>query len=91
MTIHVHHNPQQSRFEAHVDGHLCVADYRLRDGVMTMYHTEVPPPVQGRGIATQLVGAALDHARDQRLRVDAQCSYVRQYMRKHPQTQSLSV
>jgi predicted GNAT family acetyltransferase len=47
--------------------------------------------VQGRGIATQLVGAALDHARDQRLRVDAQCSYVRQYMRKHPQTQSLSV
>jgi uncharacterized protein len=91
MALQVQHNPQQSRFEAHVDGHLSVADYRLRDGVMTMHHTEVPTPVRGRGIAAQLVAAALAHAREHGLRVDAQCSYVRQYMRKHPETQSLSV
>lgn len=90
-TIEVRHNPQQGRFEAQVEGHLCVADYRLREGVMVMPHTEVPAPVQGRGIAAQLVSAALAHARAHRLRIDAQCSYVRQYMRKHPETQSLLV
>jgi uncharacterized protein len=90
-TIEVRHNAPEGRFEAEVDGHLCVTDYRLRDGVMVMPHTEVPPPVQGRGIAAQLVGAALAHARAHRLRIDPQCSYVRQYMRKHPETQSLLV
>jgi uncharacterized protein len=91
MTTPVRHNPQQSRFEVHVDGHLSVADYHLRDGVMVMHHTEVPPPARGHGIAARLVAAALAHAREHGLRVDAQCSYVREYMRKHPETQSLSV
>ncbi|WP_280150999.1 GNAT family N-acetyltransferase [Piscinibacter sp. XHJ-5] len=91
MTIHVRHNPRQSRFEAEVEGHLCVADYRLHDRVIVMTHTEVPEPVQGRGIAARLVSAALAHAREHGLRVDAQCSYARHYMRQHPETQSLSV
>ncbi|HEV7915118.1 MAG TPA: GNAT family N-acetyltransferase [Albitalea sp.] len=91
MTIQVEHNPQHSRFEAHVDGHLCVADYRVVNGVMVMPHTYVPPPVEGRGIAASLVEAALAHARDQQLRVDPRCSYVRSYMRRHPETQSLQV
>ena len=37
--IEVRHNAPQGRFEAEVDGHLCVTDYRLRDGVMVMPHT----------------------------------------------------
>jgi predicted GNAT family acetyltransferase len=89
MTIDVRHNTERSRFEAQVDGHLCVADYHLANGVMVMPHTYVPPPVQGRGIAAKLVAAALAHARENRLRIDPLCSYVRTYMRRHPETQSL--
>ncbi|HEX6706604.1 MAG TPA: GNAT family N-acetyltransferase [Albitalea sp.] len=89
MTIQIQHNPKESRFEAQVDGHLCVADYHLIGDVMVMPHTYVPAAVQGRGIAAALVAQALAHARAQRLKVDPRCSYVRSYMQRHPDTLSL--
>ena len=49
--IVVTHNATASRFEAMVDGELCVADYHLVDGVMRIHHTGVAAPVSGRGIA----------------------------------------
>jgi uncharacterized protein len=33
----------------------------------------------------------MDHARKHQLKIDPQCSYVRAYMRKHPDTQSLHI
>ncbi|HJV60061.1 MAG TPA: GNAT family N-acetyltransferase [Albitalea sp.] len=91
MSVTVSHNLGQSRFEAIVEGHRCVADYQLRDGVMVMTHTYVPPALEGRGIAARLVGAAMDYARAHDHKVDPLCSYVRTYMRRHPETQSLHV
>ncbi|MBW8830414.1 MAG: N-acetyltransferase [Burkholderiales bacterium] len=87
----IKHNTERKRFETTVEGQLCVADYRLADGVMVMTHTLVPRPVEGRGIAASLVAAALDHVRKHNLKVDPQCSYVRDYMHRHPETQSLHV
>jgi predicted GNAT family acetyltransferase len=89
MPFQVEHNAAGSRFEARVGGHLCVADYHLAHGVMHMTHTYVPRPIEGRGIAAALIDAALAHARAKGLRVDPQCSYVRAYMRRHPDTLSL--
>lgn len=85
----VTHNPAQSRFEATIEGRLCVADYRLNAGVMQMTHTGVPPQLEGRGIAAALVKAALEYARAQGLKVNPLCSYVATYMRRHPETQDL--
>jgi uncharacterized protein len=83
------HEPHAMRFVATVDGHECEAAYRLIDGVMWLIHTEVHPALQGRGIAAALVQAALAHARAQGLKVRPACSYVRTYMRRHPETQDL--
>lgn len=88
-TYDVTHNAAQSRFEATVEGQLCVADYRQQGRVMRMTHTGVPPQLEGRGIAAALVRAALGHAREQGLKVDPACSYVAVYMRRHPETQDL--
>lgn len=87
--IEIEHLPERGRFQARVDGQLSVADYRLRGGRMEMTHTEVPPPLAGRGIAARLVRAALEHARANGLKVVPLCSYVRAYMRRHPDTQDL--
>ena len=87
--VPVHHNPAASRFEATVDGLLCEASYRLDGRVMVMHHTGVPQALAGRGIAAQLVAAALDHARAQGWQVRPTCSYVAVYMRRHPETQDL--
>jgi len=91
MPFAVHHDPSHSRFEALVEGQLCVADYRRDGDVLVMTHTEVPPGLQGRGIAAALVEAALEHARRHGLRIDPRCSYVRGYMKRHPEAQSLHV
>ncbi len=85
----IRHNTGQHRFECTVEGHLCVADYRLADGVMHMTHTGVHPSLEGRGIAAALVAAALAHARARGLKVNPVCSYVRAYMQRHPDSQSL--
>jgi predicted GNAT family acetyltransferase len=85
----VDHNESASRFEMRVQGELCVAAYRLIDGVMWLTHTEVPPQLQGRGHAAHVVKAALDHARAHGLKVRPACSYVRSYMRRHPETRDL--
>jgi predicted GNAT family acetyltransferase len=89
MTITITHDAQRGRFQAVVQGHLCVCDYRLRDGVMHMTHTEVAPELEGRGIAAQLVRAALAFAAAHGLKVRPLCSYVMSYMRRHPETQTL--
>jgi predicted GNAT family acetyltransferase len=87
--VEIQHHIAASRFECTVDGHLSVADYQLRDGVMWMTHTGVPAALQGRGIAAALVAAALDHARAHGLKVKPLCSYVAVWMRRHPESLDL--
>jgi len=89
MTSTIEHLPQQHRFQAVVDGERCVADYQLAGKVLTITHTLVPAPVEGRGIAAQLTEAVLDYARAQQLKVVPVCSYARSYMRRHPETLDL--
>jgi predicted GNAT family acetyltransferase len=88
-TFDIRHDEARQRFETTVDGQLCVVDYQLRGEVVWMTHTGVPQPVGGRGIAAELVRAALDWAAAQGYRVQPSCSYVAAYMRRHPQTQRL--
>jgi hypothetical protein len=89
VNLQITHNAAASRFETTVDGHLCVADYELNDGVMTMTHTLVPPVLEGRGIAAALAAAALAHVRAAGLRVRPACSYVARYMQRHRDTLDL--
>jgi uncharacterized protein len=83
------HDRAAGRFEATVAGHRAVCEYRLDGAVAIFTHTEVPPALQGRGIAAALVQAALAWARSEGLRVRPACSYVAAYMRRHPPTQDL--
>jgi predicted GNAT family acetyltransferase len=89
MSITIEHDAALGRVSAPVHGPLCGCDYRLRDGVMVMTHTEVAPELEGQGIAAELVRAALAHAREHGLKVRPLCSYVQAYMRRHPEVQSL--
>jgi len=89
QTRDVVHNPAAQRFELRVGEHLCIAQYQLADGVMWLTHTEVPPAIEGRGHAARVVQAALDHARAHGLKVRPACSYVRAFMRRHPETLDL--
>jgi len=56
---------------------------------MRIHHTEVPPRLEGRGIASQIVREAFAYAEANGLAVEPWCSFVRNYMRQHPVTQRL--
>jgi len=85
----VEHNEAASRFELRTSSGPCIAAYQLIDGEMWITHTETPSALQGRGLAARVVRAALDHARAQGLKVRPACSYVRAYLRRHPEQQDL--
>ena len=76
--------PERHRFAAVAEGGGGELVYRLQGDVMTIVHTEVDKSLEGRGVAGQLVQAALEHAREKGLRVDPQCGYARAYMARHP-------
>jgi uncharacterized protein len=87
--IEVHHDADARRFSAHFDGADCELDYELRNGVLTILHTGVPPEVGGRGIAGKLTEAALEFARNSGLKVRPACSYAAVYFRRHPEQADL--
>ena len=89
--LDIQHNGAECCFECAVDGLRCVIDYRELDGVMQIFHTGVPLALEGRGIAAAMVRFALSHAREHALKIDPQCSYVRVYMQRHPETHDLRV
>jgi predicted GNAT family acetyltransferase len=81
--IAVEHDQAAHRFTTTVDGHRGVLDYTLADGVMTIVHTGVPAQIGGRGVAAELMKAALKAARVAGWKVDPACSYAAAYMRRH--------
>jgi len=85
----IEHRHGDGRFEADVEGGRAECAYRLQGRVMDIVHTEVPRQAEGHGVAAQLVRAALAHARENGFKVRPSCSYVRAYMRRHPETQDL--
>jgi predicted GNAT family acetyltransferase len=89
VDLEVRHNAAANRFEAEVDGRLAVANYHIVDGVMRIHHTEVPPHLEGRGIASRIVREALVYAESHGLKVEPWCSFVRSYMHRHPDAQRM--
>jgi uncharacterized protein len=82
-------NKAKQRYELAVDGHIAATYYSIADGVITFIHTEVPPELGGKGIATKLIRGALDQVRADGLKVIAQCPFVKAFIEKHPDYQDL--
>jgi uncharacterized protein len=89
MSSAVHDNPVLSRFELDADGVLAVANYKLAGDVMTFTHTEVPPAARHSGIASRLIGGALETVRARGLKIVPRCSFVRDFLDKHPEFHDL--
>ena len=77
------------RYELAVDGAIAFANYRLAPGAVIITHTETPPQLRGRGIASTLVRGALEQIRSGGLKVVAGCGFVADYLEKHPEEQDL--
>jgi uncharacterized protein len=86
VTVQVRDNPDDSRFEAYVDGALAgFAVYVVGDDTYNFVHTEVDDAFEGQGVGSALVRQSLDQlAERDGVRVTATCPFVRAWMRRHP-------
>jgi predicted GNAT family acetyltransferase len=84
MSLLISHDSNARRFTTEADGVHAVLDYTLSGSLMTITHTGVPPAIGGRGIAGELMRAALSAARAAGWSVNPACSYAAAYMAKHP-------
>jgi predicted GNAT family acetyltransferase len=85
----VRDNKAQSRFELDVEGAVAFANYRLMPSAVIITHTETPRALRRRGIASELVEGALKLIRADGHKVVAGCSFVVDYLRKHPEDADL--
>ncbi len=81
----VHDNPEFSRFELDIDGETALAYYRIDNDVMVFTSTQTPPKLRGQGVASELIRNALEFARARGLKVRGDCSFVVDYLRRHPE------
>ncbi len=75
-------NSAANRFEITVGGLLAKVDYRMSGNRMIITHTEVPAALRGRGVAEQLVAAAVQYARKEGLEVVAECDYANRFLNR---------
>lgn len=85
----VRDNRDEGQFELMHDGALAVAEYQLRDDIIVFTHTLVPSAIGGRGVATALIGGALELVRAEGLEVVSRCAFVTRYMTEHPEGRDL--
>ncbi len=84
-------NQIDHRFELHADGDMSVLTYRISGDRIRLIHTEVPRQLRGRGYAEMLARAALERAARDHLRVVALCPFVRAFLERHPEYDTLVV
>ena len=83
---------EPERFTIAVDGkQVGKAEFLDRGDLRIFTHTEVDKNYEGRGLATILIGEALQNTRDAGLRIKALCPMVIAYLKKHDEYQDILV
>ncbi len=60
-------------------------DVLISGNTLTVFHTEVLPKAEGRGLAKKLFEAMVEYARKKNLKVVALCPFVFAQFKRHPQ------
>jgi uncharacterized protein len=81
----VRHNEALGRYELDTPHGLAIAVYRQQGDRLLFIHTEVPSADEGHGIGSQLVRAALDDARHRGFKIVPACSFVVDFVHRHPE------
>jgi uncharacterized protein len=87
MTLTVQENESAHRFEA-VDESGVVAgfvQYRQRDGVRNLVHTEVDDAFEGQGVGSTLARESIEQSLSEGVKVLVTCPFIVEYLERHPE------
>jgi uncharacterized protein len=79
----VHDNREARRYELSTSQGLAFAEYRPAGPAVMFTHIEVPEELEGQGIGSRLVRAALDDVKAQGKKVIPMCPFVASYIGEH--------
>jgi predicted GNAT family acetyltransferase len=85
----VTHHQDEERFTVTENGATAELAYRTAGNQIIFLHTGVPAELEGRGIGSALAKAGLEYARQQGMEVVPLCPFVRGYIERKPEYQSL--
>ena len=78
-------NEAVKQFEMEVDDHKAIIAYQENRFTITLLHTEVPPELEGRGVATAIIEKTLTYIEKNHLRLIPLCPFIITYIKRHPQ------
>ncbi|MFI5937199.1 GNAT family N-acetyltransferase [Actinoplanes sp. NPDC051494] len=92
MDVTVQDNPERRRFELLVDGEVAgFADYRVRDGILVIVHSEVDPARRGQGLGNVLAEQTLDTLRERGEKIVPACPFFAHYVSEHHEYDAMLV
>jgi uncharacterized protein len=77
-------NEARSRLEITKPDGVAFLDYVMRADRLVIVHTEVPDELEGGGLGSALVRAAVDLADERDLALDVRCPFARDWLTRHP-------
>jgi hypothetical protein len=89
MSSEVIDNRDEQRFEMALGEETAFISYRKRGHVYILHHAEVPAVFEGLGHGSRLAQGALALVRAEGAKVVPRCSFVRAYLKQHPETNDL--
>lgn len=84
-------NELARQFEWNIDGKLAKVEYDFSSDKKRIFltHTEVPPALEGMGVASRLVQAVLEHIEEKGWKLVPYCPYVKSFIKRHPEYRRL--
>lgn len=89
MSYTLIHNAQECKYEYHIDGHVAYITYDDQMGDIHLTHTIVPDALAGKGLAKILLEAVLKQLQRDNKKAVAKCSYIVNYLDKHPEASAM--
>ena len=83
--VEVRHVPERCQFEARLQDDLAYLSYSVEGDTISLDHTFVPDAFRGRGVAAELVRAAVKEARQRGWKLRPGCSYAVTFFERHPE------
>jgi hypothetical protein len=88
--MQIRHDVDAYRFLGETPSGTAVLSYAPAGaGVLELYSTYVPAAERGRGLGGELVRAAVEFARERRLRIIPSCWFVAEWLAAHPEHRDL--
>ena len=84
-------NSNNKRFETTVDGMTAYIRYEPFEWGLDLVSTYVPVELRGQRIGADLARYACEYAKDHHLKLIPSCHFIKVYLRRHPEYQSLEV